>query len=188
MQARHAVSLYYTAFAKAVPDSPHPRRPSQAPIAKLPTPPPKQSGGITATKKYAGSQSTRASVQPSVQRPPASPTAKDLALSKEPQLTITLKQTPVESQEYRSTGQSWMPVYQEFSSAIAVRHYSPKTLKAYTSWTRRLQSFTKSVAPSELSMSDVKAFLTFLAVEKQVSASSQNQAFNALLFLFTNAR
>jgi hypothetical protein len=36
-------------------------------------------------------------------------------------------------------------------------------------------------------MDDVKAFLSFLAVEKKVSASSQNQAFNALLFLFTLA-
>jgi hypothetical protein len=37
-----------------------------------------------------------------------------------------------------------------------------------------------------LTMGDVKGFLSFLAVEKQVAASSQNQTFNALLFLFKN--
>jgi integron integrase len=51
-------------------------------------------------------------------------------------------------------------------------------------WTQRLQTYTRSKDPHSVSMEDVKGFLNFLAVEKQVSASSQNQAFNALLFLF----
>jgi site-specific recombinase XerD len=65
-----------------------------------------------------------------------------------------------------------------------MRHYSPKTLKAYRGWARRLQTFTKSKDYQLLSEKDVIAFLSYLVVEKQVSASSQNQAFNALLFLF----
>lgn len=78
----------------------------------------------------------------------------------------------------------WPAVYTKLESAIKVRHYSPKTLGSYRSWARKLQGFTSSKAPDSLTTEDVKAFLTFLAVEKQVAASSQNQAFNALLFLF----
>ncbi len=81
-------------------------------------------------------------------------------------------------------GADWTWVYDKLNSAIKVRHYSPKTFKAYRSWTRKLQAFTKSKDPKSLSMDDVKDFLSFLAVEKEVAASSQNQAFNALLFLF----
>ncbi|MBW2165590.1 MAG: integron integrase [Deltaproteobacteria bacterium] len=67
-----------------------------------------------------------------------------------------------------------------------MRHYSPKTLKTYSGWTRKFQIYTKSKDPHLVSVDDVKAFLTWLAVDQGVSASSQNQAFNALLFLFCN--
>jgi integron integrase len=75
-------------------------------------------------------------------------------------------------------------VYKQLETEIAVRHYSPRTLKSYRSWVRKFQGFTHSKTPGGLTAEDVKAFLSFLAVEKQVSASTQNQAFNALLFLF----
>ncbi len=67
---------------------------------------------------------------------------------------------------------------------IKLRHYSPKTLKSYLGWARRLQAFTKSKDYMTLTQQDVVDFLSDLAVEKKLSASSQNQAFNALLFLF----
>ena len=82
------------------------------------------------------------------------------------------------------TGASWVSVYDRLNSAIKVRHYSKKTLQAYQSWIRKFQAFTLSKSPELLDMDDVKAFLTSLAVEKKVAASTQNQAFNALLFLF----
>jgi integron integrase len=82
------------------------------------------------------------------------------------------------------TGASWVWVYDHLNSAIKVRHYSPKTWEAYQHWTQKLQTFTRSKDPQLLSMEDVKGFLSFLAVDKNVAASSQNQAFNALLFLF----
>ena len=84
------------------------------------------------------------------------------------------------------TNSDWVPVYNGLVSEIKLRHYSPKTLKSYRSWIRHFQSYTKSKDFKLLSTSDVKDFLTFLAVEREVSASSQNQAFNALLFLFKN--
>ena len=81
---------------------------------------------------------------------------------------------------------SWEKFYLELNNEIKVRHYSPKTLKSYRMWVRKFQYFTKSKNPEALSPSDVKEFLTFLAVKQKVSASSQNQAFNSLLFFFRN--
>jgi len=81
-------------------------------------------------------------------------------------------------------GTSWVFVFDRLVREIKIRHYSPKTLKAYRSWIRQFQTFTKSKDYRQLSQQDVVDFLSFLAVEKKVSAASQNQAFNALLFLF----
>ena len=84
------------------------------------------------------------------------------------------------------TGASWVDIYVQLESAIKVSHYSVKTWQAYRHWLTAFQTFTKSKDPRLLTMDDVKDFLSFLAVKKQVAASSQNQAFNALLFLFKN--
>ena len=79
---------------------------------------------------------------------------------------------------------NWKQLHDGLADAISVRHYSKKTLKSYSGWAKKLQGFTRNKSPGELSVEDVKAFLTYLAVERNVSASSQNQAFNALLFVF----
>ncbi|KAF0122782.1 MAG: integrase integron-type, partial [bacterium] len=84
------------------------------------------------------------------------------------------------------TNCNWQNIFLELNNEIKVRHYSPKTLKSYVIWVRKFQYFTKSKNPETLSASDVKEFLTFLAVKQKVSASSQNQAFNSLLFFFRN--
>ena len=86
----------------------------------------------------------------------------------------------------RQSGADWTGIFNDLKNAIKMRHYSPKTLKTYSGWTRKFQTFIRSKDPSLVSVNDVKAFLTWLAVDQGVSASSQNQAFNALLFLFRN--
>jgi integron integrase len=78
----------------------------------------------------------------------------------------------------------WKSAYVDLYGSIKMRNYSPKTLKAYTHWIRKFQYFLKNKAPELLSSSDVKEFLTHLAVKEHVSASTQNQAFNALLFFY----
>ena len=78
----------------------------------------------------------------------------------------------------------WDKAFESLGNEIKLRHYSPKTLKAYTLWAQKFRYFSKDKPPEQLTPSDVKEFLTSLAVEKKVSASSQNQAFNALLFFF----
>ncbi len=86
--------------------------------------------------------------------------------------------------ELKTTNSDWSPVYRDLVSEIKLRHYSPKTLEAYRGWVRQLQGFTRSKDPQLLSSKHVKEFLTYLAVKRKVSASSQNQAFNALLFFY----
>ncbi|OGR23513.1 MAG: integron integrase [Desulfobacterales bacterium RIFOXYA12_FULL_46_15] len=81
---------------------------------------------------------------------------------------------------------NWKSVYTRLRDEIKVRHYSPKTYKAYSTWVYKFQRFVNKKEFEELSSGDVKQFLTYLAVEQNVSASSQNQAFNALLFFFRN--
>jgi integron integrase len=79
---------------------------------------------------------------------------------------------------------SWKDAYEGLANEIKVRHYSPKTLKSYRGWVKKFQTFTVSKNLKQLDSSDVKKFLTYLAVEQNVSASSQNLAFNSLLFFY----
>ena len=67
---------------------------------------------------------------------------------------------------------------------IRLRHYSFRTEKAYVGWIRRFILFHGKRHPREMGAPEIEAFLSHLAVERHVSASTQNQAFNALLFLF----
>jgi integron integrase len=84
----------------------------------------------------------------------------------------------------KSVSPEWDKVIADLASEIKARHYSRRTLKAYAIWSRQFQKFLRNKPLRELSSADVKEYLTFLAVKCHVSASTQNQAFNALLFLF----
>lgn len=81
-------------------------------------------------------------------------------------------------------GCSWINEFQRLENAIKSRHYSPKTLKSYSGYLRQFQDHTRSLDPNHLSTKHVKDFLTYLAVDKKVSPSTQNLAFNSLLFFF----
>ena len=70
--------------------------------------------------------------------------------------------------------------------AIRTRHYSRRTEQAYVDWIRRYIAFHRMTHPTQLGASDVSQFLTWLAVDRRVSASTQNQALSALLFLYTH--
>lgn len=67
---------------------------------------------------------------------------------------------------------------------LTLRHYSARTADAYVGWIRRYILFHGKRHPRELGAADVGAFLSDLAVRKEVSASTQNQALAALLFLY----
>ncbi len=68
--------------------------------------------------------------------------------------------------------------------AIRLRHYSFATEKAYVQWIRRFILTNNKRHPGDMGASEVRAFLTALAVKKHVSPSTQNQAFSAILSLY----
>lgn len=70
--------------------------------------------------------------------------------------------------------------------AIRVRHYSRRTEEAYVYWVRRFIVFHRKRHRSEMGALEVSAFLEWLAVRQRISASTQNQALCALLFLYRN--
>ncbi len=70
--------------------------------------------------------------------------------------------------------------------AIRARHYSLRTEEAYVAWIRRYIFFHKKRHPAEMGEPEINAFLTDLAVNGRVAASTQNQALSALLFLYRN--
>lgn len=67
---------------------------------------------------------------------------------------------------------------------IRIRHYSVRTEQAYVQWIRRYILFHDKRHPLELGADEVTAFLSHLAVKCNVAASTQNQALNAILFLY----
>ncbi|MCA1604823.1 MAG: phage integrase N-terminal SAM-like domain-containing protein [Acidobacteria bacterium] len=76
------------------------------------------------------------------------------------------------------------PFLEQVRTAIRVRHYSILTEESYLFWVRRFILFHGKRHPRELGESQVGEFLTHLAVDRKVSASTQNQALNALVFLY----
>jgi len=68
--------------------------------------------------------------------------------------------------------------------AVRLRNYSLRTEQAYLYWTRKFLAFFPHLSPHNLGASQVTTFLTHLAVESNLAASSQNQALSALLFFF----
>ena len=76
------------------------------------------------------------------------------------------------------------PFLDSVRNAIRVRHYSIRTEQAYVDWVRRFILFHKKRHPRDMGKTEVGEFLTWLAVERNVAASTQNQALNALVFLY----
>jgi integron integrase len=73
---------------------------------------------------------------------------------------------------------------EQVKQAIRTRHYSDRTEKAYVHWIKRFIFFHNKRHPLEMAEPEIAQFLSSLATEGRVSASTQNQAFNALLFLY----
>jgi integron integrase len=74
--------------------------------------------------------------------------------------------------------------FDRFRSAIRVRHYSIRTERAYEQWIGRLLSFYKDKPADAIDADDIQRYLNYLAEERKVAASTQNQALNAIVFFF----
>jgi len=72
----------------------------------------------------------------------------------------------------------------QMRAIIRVKHYSLSTEKNYLQWAKRFILFHGKRHPSDMGAAEVEAFLSALAVERNVSASTQNQAMHAILFLY----
>lgn len=77
-----------------------------------------------------------------------------------------------------------MKLLAQVRTAIRLRHYSRRTEEAYLWWIRRFIVFQGRRHPAECGSAEVSGFLAHLATERRVSASTQNQALSALLFLY----
>ena len=82
----------------------------------------------------------------------------------------------------QSKGRS--PFIDSLRNAIRVRHYSIRTEQSYVGWVKHFIFFHGKRHPKDMGEQEVGAFLTHLAVNKNVAASTQNQALNALVFLY----
>ena len=76
------------------------------------------------------------------------------------------------------------PLLARVRTEIRARHYSPRTEESYTAWIRRFILFHGARNPAIMGTADVSRFLSSLAQDRHVSASTQNQALAALLFLY----
>ena len=72
----------------------------------------------------------------------------------------------------------------QLRQALRLKHYSYRTEQAYLDWTRRYILFHGKRHPAEMGSDEIRLFLSHLATERQVAASTQNQALSALLFLY----
>ena len=67
---------------------------------------------------------------------------------------------------------------------IRLKHYSIKTEKSYIGWIKHYIFYHNKRHPKDMAKEEIEQFLTYLAVEKKVSPTTQNQAFSAILFLY----
>ena len=79
---------------------------------------------------------------------------------------------------------SWQEAILKIKECMRIRHYSYSTEKTYIEWIERFQNYLKKNNVNDVQDDDVRKFMAYLAVKQRVSASTQNQAFCAILFLF----
>ena len=104
--------------------------------------------------------------------------------------TIAREQPPAASPTEREVGPRFArsskqyPILEDLARTIRARHYSIRTEQSYVDWSHRFLLFCQDKPLERLTDEDVQRFLTHLAVERSVAASTQNLAYNAVAFLF----
>ena len=96
---------------------------------------------------------------------------------------IEIPQPPLQKRDFKST-EDWKFASEEMRRIMRLRHLSYRTEKTYISWLRNFCVYVNKKDPELLSSKDVEDYLSYLAVERKVARSTQNQAFNALLFFY----
>ena len=75
-------------------------------------------------------------------------------------------------------------LFDRIREVIRLKHYSLSTEKTYVSWVKRYLLFHNMRHPREMGRQEVESFLSYLATTCRVASSTQNQGFNAILFLY----
>jgi len=75
---------------------------------------------------------------------------------------------------------------EQMRDVLRTQHYAIRTEKAYVDWAKRCILFHHKRHPTEMGRVEIAAFLTHLAVDRQIAASTHNQALSALLFLYNS--
>lgn len=91
---------------------------------------------------------------------------------------------PENERDARSTLASEWDALRDMKGLLKLRHYSPRTLQTYEDWVKQYFRYAGSQQLEWNSGETVRAWLSYLATKRNVAASTQNQAFNAVLFLF----
>jgi hypothetical protein len=79
---------------------------------------------------------------------------------------------------------NWALLADKLKECLRMEHYSYRTEQTYLAWIRRYVMFHGWRKPSTLGAAEVHAFLRHLAMDQQVASSTQNQALNAVVFLY----
>jgi len=85
-----------------------------------------------------------------------------------------------------AVAKDWDGIRERMDAQIASRHYSRKTRKTYLHWVEQLRRYAPGVRPDALGRTEVQGFLGHLSAVRGVAGSTQNQALNAIVFLFRN--
>lgn len=89
-----------------------------------------------------------------------------------------------EEHKAEKTENTWGSLEKRTREALRLRQRSYSTERTYITWLRSFREFVREKNPPDLTTEDIQNFLSSLAVERRVSASTQNQALNALIFLY----
>ena len=113
-------------------------------------------------------------------------TRKELVVKQLVQMNKDAFQSKAGQQDTGLAGSSPNPpkLLDQVRATIRLKHYSIRTEESYLSWIRRFILFHGKQHPLDLGPEHVRDFLTHLAVDEQVTASTQNQALNAIVFLY----
>lgn len=84
----------------------------------------------------------------------------------------------------KDTTVDWDALKTEAVKTLRVRHYAYRTEKTYLHWIRKFVQYHHSRKPSSMGASEIHQYLSHLAVNEDVAASTQNQALNAIVFLY----
>jgi integron integrase len=125
--------------------------------------------------------------QPTVPAAPSNSNQSPASIATLPNREVQLdSQAQPQALSHSASLAGWPGAIAILSKEIKFRHYSPKTLKSYRHWVTSFARYLGGPTLTSLTSAEAQDFLTHLAIEQGVSASTQNQAFSALLFFYSH--